>query len=228
METTLKFLKELKQNNNKAWFDANKKFYKQAKDEFNDFGMKLIHGIEKFDPSIKNLELKDCTYRINRDLRFSTNKDPYKTHFGFIISKGGKKANLAGYYFHIEPKGSGFIGNNMICSGTYMLESKELESVRAEILDHPEEFLSSIKKASNFYIDESNKLKNAPKGFPADFEHLELLKLKGHCLLQNIDDKEILSKDLLDYCLKEFKANKNYLDILNKAIEYARETPPSY
>ncbi|MDD2611849.1 MAG: DUF2461 domain-containing protein, partial [Bacteroidales bacterium] len=105
MKTILSFLNQISDNNNKSWFDAHKSEYVAANETFNSFIEKLIVGIASFDPSIKGITVKDCTYRFYRDIRFSTNKMPYKTHFGAYICPYGKKSGYAGYYFHIEPKG---------------------------------------------------------------------------------------------------------------------------
>ena len=104
--STFKFLKDLKKNNNKPWFDKNRKVYEAAKADFISFIQAVIDQHGKKDASIKNLLAKDCLFRINRDVRFAKDKSPYKTNMGASINKGGRKAeNSAGYYFHLEPGG---------------------------------------------------------------------------------------------------------------------------
>ena len=105
MEQIYDFLKQLAANNNREWFNANKAHYLEVQAKFNKFAEELIEAISQWDEDIaaSNLTVKDCTYRIYRDTRFSKNKAPYKTHMGVFICKGGKKAPYAGYYFHIEP-----------------------------------------------------------------------------------------------------------------------------
>lgn len=88
---TIKFLKDLKRNNNKPWFDKNRKIYEAAKADFASFIQQVIDLHSKKDPTIKNLLAKDCMFRINRDIRFSKDKSPYKTNFGASINKAGKK-----------------------------------------------------------------------------------------------------------------------------------------
>jgi uncharacterized protein (TIGR02453 family) len=112
-KTTLQFLTELKKNNSKEWFDANRKRYETAKEDVKDITEKLINEIGKNDEDIANLLAKDCTFRINRDVRFSKNKAPYKTNMSCIFSKGGKKTQSAGFYVHIEPGGA-FIATSSI------------------------------------------------------------------------------------------------------------------
>jgi uncharacterized protein (TIGR02453 family) len=112
--STFKFLKDLKKNNNKTWFEKNKSAYLDAKEDAEHFVEQLIKGLGKIDADIAVLHAKDCTYRIYRDVRFSSDKTPYKTHMGAFLNKGGKKAPTAGYYFHIEP------GGNMTGGGLWM------------------------------------------------------------------------------------------------------------
>ena len=101
--STLKFLKDLKKNNNKPWFEKHKSAYLEAKEDVEHFAEKVIEGLSKIDPDIAALQPKDCTFRIYRDVRFSRDKSPYKTNMGAYLSKGGKKSPLAGYYVHFEP-----------------------------------------------------------------------------------------------------------------------------
>jgi len=146
MKTILVFLTQIKENNNKAWFDAHKSEYLEANAVFNTFIEKLIVGISNFDPSIKGLTVKDCTYRFYRDTRFSTNKMPYKTHFGAYICPKGKKSGYAGYYFHIEPKRSDFLNGNLLCTGLYGPEPNILKSIREEIFLNGETFENAVLK----------------------------------------------------------------------------------
>ena len=104
MKETLKFLRDLKRNNNREWFAANRERYEHALQYTRSLTQELIDRIAEIDPSAAMLSVGDCTYRIYRDTRFSPDKTPYKTHIGiFINPPGGKKAPSGGYYFHIEP-----------------------------------------------------------------------------------------------------------------------------
>src|SRR5574344_663691 len=134
MEQVLEFLTQVSLNNNKPWFDAHKAAYKTAQATFNDFAIKLIDGIASFDPSVKGLGIKDCTYRFYRDLRFTKDKSPYKTHLGVFISPGGKCSCHSGYYFHIEPPDQDYLGGHLMCCGAYMPDSKQLKSIREEFM----------------------------------------------------------------------------------------------
>src|SRR5215813_10747738 len=124
---TLKFLKELKKNNNKTWFDAHRKQYEAARNDFENFIQSVLDKHAKNDTDLKELTAKKCMFRINRDIRFSKDKSPYKTNFGASMDKGGKKSGLAGYYFHLEP-GKSFVGG-----GIWMPQPDALKKVRQEI-----------------------------------------------------------------------------------------------
>lgn len=223
MKNILDFLAELSQNNNKLWFDAHKSYYKNLQTEFHNFVEKLIRAMSSIDPQLGNLEVKQCVYRINRDMRFSKDKSPYKTHFGAYLCPGGKKSNFAGYYFHLEAPNSQFIGNHLLASGTHCSLPNLLTSMRTEVFDNTEEFLQNLQKASSFYLSRENALKNVPKGFPKEFGYGDLLKLKDYCLFQNISNEQILAPDLFDFVVAEFKKTVPFVQQMNKAIAYELE-----
>lgn len=224
MKNIVDFLSELKLNNNKEWFDANKARYKAVQEEFNVFTEKLIAGIASFDKSVAGVTVKDCTYRIYRDTRFSPNKAPYKTHMGAYVCPKGKKSGYAGYYFHIEPQNADYIGGNLLAAGIHCPEPKVVKSIREEIFDNGQGFEASIKKADGFYLDKSVTLQKVPKEFPKDSEWGEYLKLKEFSLMKFFPE-EILSneKQLLDFTLKNFKKCVDFNHLLNRAVDYAYE-----
>src|SRR5512133_3172211 len=129
--STLEFLNLLKNNNNKEWFDKNRSMYVEAKTNFGSFVQSLINEIIDFEPLMKGLEAKNCIFRINRDIRFSNDKSPYKTNMGAFMVKGGKKNGdkYAGYYFHIEP------GKSMLAGGAYVPPANWLAAIREKIDD---------------------------------------------------------------------------------------------
>ena len=160
-KTTLEFLNGLKHNNNREWFLKNQAAYKDAKLNFETFVQEIINQIIVFDPIMKGLEVKSCIFRINRDIRFSNDKSPYKSNFGAFIVRGGKMNGdkFAGYYFHIEPGGS------MIAGGAYVPPSQWLNAIREKISDEPDEFLKIIndKNFKKYFGNiEGEKLKTAP------------------------------------------------------------------
>jgi len=106
MKKSLSFISDLKKNNNKEWFHANRKQYDEARGEFIAFVEMMVSEIGMFDPDLGPISPKSTLFRINRDIRFTKDKSPYKTNFGAFIIKGGKKSGNAGYYFHLEPDGT--------------------------------------------------------------------------------------------------------------------------
>ncbi|HYC28991.1 MAG TPA: DUF2461 domain-containing protein, partial [Chitinophagaceae bacterium] len=96
--STLKFLKDLRKNNNKPWFDAHRAQYDAARKDFEQFIQAVLDRHSKNDPDLKELTAKQCMFRINRDVRFSKDKSPYKTNLGASMDRGGKKSGFAGYY----------------------------------------------------------------------------------------------------------------------------------
>ncbi|WP_421768696.1 DUF2461 domain-containing protein [Emticicia sp.] len=217
---TIQFLSELKENNNKPWFDANRKTYEIAKKNFAEVVDTLIKGIGKFDKSIEEaqLEAKNCTFRINRDVRFSKNKDPYKTNFGASFNKGGKKAHSAGYYVHIAPN------ECFIAGGIWMPEPEDLKKIRTEI-DYNYEEIEGILNAESFKkyfpngLDREAFTVRPPKGYDESNPAIELIKLKSFTASSLINAKEILQPSFTDKVLTSFEAMQPYIEFLNRAID---------
>ncbi|MBS1565420.1 MAG: DUF2461 domain-containing protein [Bacteroidetes bacterium] len=217
--STIKFLKDLKKNNNKPWFDANRPVYETAKKDYEKFVQTIIDKHGKKDPSIKDLTPRDCMFRINRDVRFSKDKSPYKTNFGAFFVQGGKKSPLAGYYFHCSP-GDAFIGG-----GLWMPMPPELKKVRQEIDYCFDEFkkIVSSKKFRSAYgdIDRSAEytLSRLPKEFEKGNPAEEYLKMKSYVATQRIDDKDLTSTGLVKKVTDAFEALQPMLMFINRAIE---------
>jgi hypothetical protein len=217
METTLHFLKKLKINNNREWFDSNKTEYLASKEIFEEFVSELIKGINKFDKKVSlDLKPKDCTFRIYKDVRFSKDKTPYKNNMSASINPGGKKSNIPGYYFHLEPDAC------FLAGGVYMPMPDVLKAIRQEIDYNPLPLINVLKSASfkkEFNgLDEEDKLKNPPKGFNKDHAHSEILKNRHFIVSQKFENKVILKKQGLSKTLDSFKAMYPFLDYLRKAI----------
>ena len=213
---TLRFLKNLEKNNNKTWFDANRKEYEAAKSDFLLTVEQLLEAISKFDPSISHLTAKECVFRINRDVRFSKDKSPYKTNFGASISKGGKKIGDAGYYFHADP-GKSFVGG-----GIYMPMPPDLAKIRQEI-DYNFDEWEKIIKGKNFkrYFPEGIEgieiLSRPPKGYAEDNLAIEFLKMKCFIVSRVVSDEELQAKNFVKEAAKTFEAMKPLVDFLNRA-----------
>jgi uncharacterized protein (TIGR02453 family) len=216
---TIRFLKALKKNNNKPWFDANRKTYEEAKKDFEVFVQSVIDKFSKSDGTIKTLKAKDCMFRINRDIRFSKDKSPYKTNFGASINKGGKKSMKAGYYFHLEP-GQSFVGGGM-----YIPMPGELKKLRQEIDYNFNDFkkLISAKSFKSIYkdLDKSDEflLTRVPKGYAPDNPAAEYLRLKSYIAFIKLNDADLTSKELLKKTLLAFKALQPLILFLNRAVE---------
>jgi uncharacterized protein (TIGR02453 family) len=209
------FLKGLSKNNNKEWFQAHKSEYDSHKQGFAHMTELAIRAISEFDKSISGLEPKDCVFRINRDVRFSNDKSPYKANFGSFIAPGGRNTGMAGYYMHIEP------GGCFLSGGIYMPSSQNLKKIRKEIFDNYEEFLEIINNKDfkkHFGVLWGEKLKTRPVGFPEDFEGLEYLKFKHYTVIKEIPDKEMISQGILKEISQVFSSLYPFVRFINQAI----------
>ncbi len=216
----LNFLKELKRNNNRKWFNENKPKYQEAKKQFEDMVKQFIPEVAKIDNSIDILEPKDCVFRIYRDVRFSKDKSPYKENFGAVFAKGGRKSPYAGYYLHIEP-GASFIGG-----GLHMPPSDILKIARKEVFDYTEEFKEIISQQSftdNFQTIMGEKLKRAPRDFPNEFPDIELLKYKSYTIGKNVSDEIFQSPGAMNEITATFAAMQPFISFFNRAIAFHQE-----
>ena len=214
-KSTLEFLADLKQNNYREWFQKNRKRYEDARDNFESFVQLIINNVSVFDPILKGLEVKSCTYRINRDIRFSPDKTLYKSHLGAFIVKGGKNNGnrLAGYYIHVEPG-----GNSMVAGGAYIPPAPWLNAIREKIDDQGEKLvkiLNNKELRSVFGEIEGEKLKSAPRGFPKDHPYIEYLKLKSFLISKLFTDKEVTNKEWFGMVLEACRIMKPLNDFLN-------------
>ena len=179
----------------------------------------LINEIKKFDPQIAGTNPKDCMFRIFRDVRFSKNKEPYKTNFGSFIAKGGRKSIYPGYYLHIEPNQS-FAGG-----GIYMPQAAPLKTIRYYLAENASDFLEIInekKFKETFPKMYDHQLKIAPKGFPKDHIFIELLRYKSYVFSKQIENKEIEEGSFIEHTVQIFKqlhkANKFLYEALKKNL----------
>jgi uncharacterized protein (TIGR02453 family) len=217
--STLKFLKDLKKNNNKPWFDKHRDHYEMAKKDFGSFIQKLIDYHGRVDASIKTLISSQCVFRINRDIRFSKDKSPYKTNFGASITMGGKKSGYAGYYFHCEP-GESFIGG-----GVWMPMAPALKKVRQEIDYDFDEFSKIIgsKKFKSVYGDlyreEDILLSKVPQGFEKDNPAADYLKMKSYIALKSLNDEGVTNQKLFRQSIEAMETLFPLLNFLNRALK---------
>lgn len=222
MKNVISFLSRLRRNNNREWFMAHKDEYTAVKKYIDGLAEELIAALGAYDPTVAGLAAKDCTYRIYRDVRFSHNKDPYKTHVGIYVCPGGKKSGYAGYYFHVEPGDDGQ-GQYFLTAGLYMPEGSVLKSMRDEIYDNGDAIEAAIKKAKGFSVDMSGQLKRLPKGYAPGSPHEEYLKLKDFFVTKNVDEKWLAQDNLAQAIAKEFSKTTEFISILNRAVKYAHE-----
>lgn len=216
---TLKFLAQLKKNNNKAWFDAHRAQYEAARIDFSNFIQLVIDAVQKTDTTITGLTAKDCQFRINRDVRFSKDKRPYKENFGAFICRGGKKSIYAGYYFHLAP------GNSFIGGGLWQPESENLKKVRQEIDYNWEEFQSNLKNKNfkkiygDLYKGEDVSLSRTPKGYEEDNSAIDYLKLKSLIAETKIEDEELTKSTLHKKTVAAFEALQPLLNFINRSLD---------
>ena len=215
---TLQFLDDLKANNNRDWFLENKKRYEAFKKDYYQLASDLLDALKPLDASLEMQEVKNCTFRINRDIRFSKDKTPYKSHLGFWFSSGAKGQNRSGYYIHLE-KGASFIAGGLYCP-----ESEDLKKMRKEIAYFHED-LEEILKEKNFKKEfkdfdrnEKNTLKNPPRGYEKEHPAIELLKLKSFESSQAIDLSAVAKKDFVEVMSKKLIALKPLNDFINRAL----------
>lgn len=214
-QSTLDFLSEIKVNNEREWFMKNRRRYDDARTNFESFVQAVIDEVAVFDPILKGLEVKSCTYRINRDIRFSNDKTIYKSHLGAFIVKGGKRNGdrFAGYYIHVEPG-----GNSMIAGGSYMPPMPWLTAIREKISEEGDKFLKIInnRELVRFYGElEGEKLKSAPKGYPKDHTHIELLKMKSYLVTHMFSDSEVIGSKCFETIIEGCRIMKPLNDFLN-------------
>ena len=216
LQHLLDFLVALRQNNNKAWMDAHKAAYQQARNTLLDVTDALIKGMGPWDESVADLEPKQCIFRINRDIRFSQNKSPYKTNMGVFLAPEGKNSGRAGYYLHIEPG-----GKSLIAGGMYDPASDALKKIRQEIDYHADELLSVLNAPrfkQLFGALQGEKLKKTPQGYDAAHPQAELLKMKSYLVTYPITDSTVTQKDFLAQVLEVFQAMIPLNKFLNTAI----------
>jgi len=214
----LQFLTDLIANNNTEWMHTNKKRYENYKKEYHNYIASILNEMKPLDESLELLEVKNCTFRINRDIRFSKDKSPYKTNMGVWLTQNKFRKNSPGYYIHFEK------GNSFIAGGVWCPESEELKKIRKEIAFFHED-LEAIVNDYNFKKEfisitqnESNSLKNAPKGFEPNHPAIEFLKLKSFTASEKIDDELFTNKDFSKIIAQKLIVLKPLNDFLTRAL----------
>lgn len=223
MKPIISFLRSLRRHNDRVWFNDNKQRWLDVKAQVEQLTARLIAGVAEFDPDAARLQPADCLYRIYRDTRFSADKTPYKTHVGIYINPPyGKKSPRCGYYLHIEPD------NCLVGAGAWCPEGAVLKGIRQDIFDNIDEYLE-ILDAPEFkrYVSRmgDNLLKTAPKGFPKDWEHIDLLKPRDFSAFCPLTDEDLSAPDLERRILDRMKALRPLNDFLNYTIDEVAGEP---
>ena len=216
---TLHFLEELKNNNQKEWFHEHKKEYDLFKKEYHGLIAALLQEMKALDHSLEPLEIKHCTFRINRDIRFSKDKSPYKTNMGIWLSTDKNKKNAPGYYLHYEK------GKSFIAGGVYCPETEDLKKIRKEIAffqeDLEEVLENTIFKKVYGELDREaqNVLKKVPKDYEPTHPAIEHLKLKSFTATHAIEDTIITDTDFAKKIAQKLILLKPLNVFLNRAME---------
>ncbi|KAI8719982.1 hypothetical protein NCS52_00442200 [Fusarium sp. LHS14.1] len=230
---SLLFLKDLKENNNRAWLKAHDGEFRRAFKDWETFVERTTSSVISIDDTIPDLPTKDIMFRIYRDLRFSLDKNPYKAHFSAAWSRTGRKGTYAHYYIHCEP------GASFIAGGIFAPNAHQLQSIRSSIDERPrrwrrvlnenslrQSFMSGIKAGSGEeealkYFAHENKqsaLKTRPKGFISDHRDIELLKLRKFTLSKRIQDDLLLADDTQEKVTDILRPLVGFITFLNSIV----------
>ncbi len=224
IKSILDFLHLLSQNNNREWFNEHKAFYIAVREHHIQLLEKLLLLLAGFDAELRHLRPQECLFRIYRDLRFSRDKTPYKTHFGAFMAAGGKNSERAGYYLHLQPD------NCFITGGIWMPEASRLKILRQSIVDNLDEFEDIVHSqdfVSSFTLD-GRRLQTAPKGFPADFPGMDYLKFKDYTATRELNTQETERSDFCEYIAGIFQRLYPFNRFLNYALDEYKENKPLY
>jgi uncharacterized protein (TIGR02453 family) len=203
------FLKTLKKNNNRDWFYEHKPVFKTEQKKVKDFYIALMERLKQHD-----LIDKFKFFRIYRDVRFSKNKTPYKTHFSGSFSRATNKLR-GGYYLHISPKGS------FLAGGFWEPNKEDLLRIRKEFeMDTSEirAILNDKTFVKHFGKLQGESLKTAPRGFDKEHPDIDLIRMKQFIVIRNFSDKEVLAHNFLDELDESFKAMRPYFDYMSEIL----------
>lgn len=219
--STFTFLKELKAHNHKEWFHEHKPRYQAAKDDFSALTRALIEGLSEIDPEIRAsaLEPKQCVLRINRDIRFSADKTPYKTNFFAMMQRGGRKSPFSAYYLSLAPGDVSFMGG-----GVYLPDSQVLKNIRMGISQHWPEWQALVQDPAfqaTFPegVKTPEKLSRPPKGFDKDDPALAYIQHKGYYTQYYLKDADLMQEDFVKKALEIYQVSQPLVQFLNRAIE---------
>lgn len=210
---TFNFLKNLKENNNKDWFDANKSDYLKQQEVMISFADGLLQRLNLHDV-IETVSGKKSLHRIYRDTRFSKEKIPYKNNWSGGFTRATKERR-GGYYFHIEP------GNTFVGGGFFGPNAEDLKRVRYDISRDSNELRAILKSKefkNTFGELQGEQLKTTPKGFNSDDEAIDLLRFKQFLLIKKFTDKEVLDPKFIDEVNATFKNMRPFFDYMSEVL----------
>ncbi len=214
----LDFFIELAPNNNKDWFDLNRKRYENSvKEPFKKFVNHIISKLAEIDPTFKELEAKDCIFRINRDIRFSKDKQPYKMQVSAIVSPLGKKSKaINGVYFELGPE------HLRVYGGVYEIDKDDLLTVREGIAENIAEFQKMYSNplfVQTFGELKGEKNKIIPKELKLAGEKEPLIFNKQWYFYTQFEPETILFDNLDETILNCYKAGRPVEEFFNKLIK---------
>ncbi|OIQ40620.1 MAG: TIGR02453 family protein [Bacteroidetes bacterium MedPE-SWsnd-G1] len=221
--STLDFLKKLNKNNNRDWFTDNKTAFQEEQIKFVNFADDLLVEMNKID-NIETVSGKKSVFRIYRDVRFSKDKTPYKTHFSGSFKRATEQLR-GGYYYHIEP------GNSFIGGGFWGPNAKDLLRIRKELANDAIELREIINSESfikTFGTLDGDRLKTAPRGFDKNHPDLDLLQLKQFIIHKKFSDKEVLSQDFPKKVIETFMAMRPFFDFMSSVLTTDENGVPLY
>lgn len=213
---TFGFLSEIRENNNREWFQEHREDYERAWQNLKDFTQAVIQGLAETDRYITaDIPVSKCVFRIYRDTRFSKDKTPYKTWLGAGISTAGRKLNGPEYYLHIQP------GNSFVAGGYWRPEKDHLAAIRQEI-DYNggqlEEILATPAFTDHCRLDRDEVLKRPPAGYGEDSPYIDLLKLRSFTVSERLADDVLSAPDGLDTVLAAFRRMYPFKLFLHEAL----------
>ena len=212
-KSSLDFLCQLKENNNKPWFEANKTNYLKELNHIEIFADALLQELSKTDV-LETSSGKKSVYRIYRDIRFSKDKTPFKTFWGGSYTRATKERR-GGYYFHLEQ------GNSFFAGGFWGPNAADLKRIRTEFAHDSslmQKILNSKSFVSTFGTLQGEQLKTAPKGFDVNHEAIDLLRYKQFLIIKRFTDNEVLSPLFLEQALETCKNMRPFFDYMSEVL----------
>lgn len=212
-QSTIDFINDLRQNNNRDWFNANKSRYEQALQNMSDFSEAVMAEMRRHD-NLETVSGKASLFRIYNDTRFAKDKPPYKTHWGVRYTRATERLR-GGYYFHIEP------GHVFAAGGFFGPNPDDLKRIREDIRINTGEWkavLSDPGIVKTFGKLEGDSVKTAPKGYDKDHEGIEWLRMKQFILRHSFTDQEMMSEDFAKKISDTFRAMRPYFDYMSEVL----------